>query len=125
MRVSPQLQGISFVTSLMSLGGFVSGVYQGLSEAKGSPIDPGFRSVIRYGPIVLNGLLGFPAAIIYSSDPSTIDDLVSMMPVAEREKAEGCIKGCISISYPVLGATFTAGLEYVGYLIGKAVGHGV
>ncbi len=126
MRMSPQIHAMGCVTSLVSLSSFVSGVYQGLLETKGESIDPTYLSIIRYGPITLNGLLGIPIAAITTNDRETLDSMMQGFPSGagmHLEQAEGCTKGCMSLAFPILGAGFTAGLQYLGYVIGKSVGN--
>lgn len=123
MRIPPQMQALGCVASLVNLGAFVSGVYQGLAESKGVPLDPGLKNIIRYGPVALNGLLGVVGASIISRDEETLDELVSKAPpTMDYDQIEGCTKGCLTVGYPVFAAGMTAGLEYVGYVIGSSIG---
>ncbi|MFH1173999.1 MAG: hypothetical protein V1725_02630 [archaeon] len=123
MRFTPQMMSLGCVTSLVSLGALVSGIYQGIADAKGVPIDPSFRTMIKYGPIALNGILGIPMGVANANVPENIDEIVQSNPYVDREQAEGCAKGCSPIITPIIGAGITTGVEYLGYLIGQGIGH--
>ena len=118
MNISPQMQGIGCVSSLLNLGALVSGIYQGMTDARGMPIDPTTKTLIRYGPIAIGGALGMAAAQIVGKDGS-LDELMADAPV-EIEK--GCMQGCAVVAYPILSAAVTAGFEYLGYAIGHTLG---
>lgn|GEM_PF-2965629 len=90
------MQGIGCASSLLNLGALVGGIYQGMAEAKGTPMDPTTKALIRYGPIVINGALGMAASQVIGND-GTLD---SMMDDAPFEIDKGCIQLCNhSVSY--------------------------
>ncbi len=123
MRISPKMQALGCFSSLLSIGAFVSGAYQGLSEAKGIQIDPGLKEFIRYGPIALNALLSFPIMDSVLDEPENLDEMVSKAPIyVGREQAEQVAKGCSSVLFPIISAATTGAFELAGYYLGKAVG---
>lgn len=123
MRIPPQMQAIGCVNSLFTLGAIVSGIYQGIADAKNIPIDPNLKLMIRYGPIAVNGLLGIPAGNIMLNDRETLDEMIDRAPAGlDREQAEQAARGCTPIGYPIVAAGVTAAFEYGGYLLGGFIG---
>ena len=121
MRINPATQAIGCISAIVNLGSLISGIYQGLAEARGTHIDPDTLKLIRWGPITLSGVLGIPAAMTMG-DRRSIDDMAENMPEGmDRTQLEGCIKGCGPVGFPILGAAINIGFQYVGYLVGKAI----
>ena len=112
------MQGIGCASSLLNLGALVGGIYRGMAEAKGMPMDPTTNALIRYGPMAISGALGITASQVVGND-GTLDSMIEDAPF---EVDKGCYQGCAIIAYPILGATVTAGFEYFGYLIGHTLG---
>ena len=120
------MQAIGCVTSLVSLGAFASGIYQGISNSKGIEIEPNTLILIRYGPIALNGLLGIPAAHAFSSDKENLEEMVNGAPPnLDQQEAEGCSKSYAGCTFPFIGVVATSLIEYAGYLVGGAIGASV
>ena len=122
MRVSlsPKMQATGCVTSLINIGALVSGIYQGIYETKGIPMDPNVKSAIKYGPLVLTGMIGFAARRIAVND-GTIDQMVDNAPSSLDPDIARVSAGCITRLYPVINVATTAGFEYLGYVIGQSI----
>jgi hypothetical protein len=122
MRVSlsPKMQAAGCVSSLVNIGALVSGIYQGIYEAKGIPMDPNTKMAIKYGPLVLSGILGLTAGRIATND-GTLEQMVDNAPTnLDPATARGCA-GCMPKLYPVMSVGMTIGFEYLGYVIGQSI----
>jgi len=131
MNLSPQMQKLTGATGLVYIGALVSGIYQGVYESKGIPVDPSTTALIRYGPLVVSGILGIKMSRIAKEDGSlddVVEDAVKKTPFTnsmnnnEIEQAKSNLKGCAPVLYPMAAITVVAGFEFVGYIIGRNIG---
>lgn len=121
ISMSPKMQLTGCVNSLVNIGALVSGIYQGMNESKGVPIDPNLKMAIRYGPLVLSGILGVAAGRVAVKD-GTLDQVVANAPYdMDVNTAKGCAKGCMTRMYPIIAVATTAGFEWLGYVIGHGL----
>jgi hypothetical protein len=101
--------------ALVGLGSFVAGIYHGLSDAKGTPMDSHLEQALLYGPSIVGGMTGLIfARQVYEESPQ-MQDAIANMPPEQR----GCALGCGSLA----GGAISAGLANgAGYFIGNWLG---
>ena len=123
VHFNPAMRALGYVSGIINIGSLASGVYQGLAEARDVAIHPDTLSVIKWGPIIVSGILGIPMSrVIWSHE--NLEEMGRSLPSGmDESNAASCTRGCSSILTPVLGMTFTYGFQYLGYIIGKAIYH--
>jgi hypothetical protein len=111
---------ISCVGGLTSLGGIIAGIYHGIHDAKGIPIDPNLENALSYAPAVIGAYIGIGTTSKLLADPR----IRAQMPQVPAE-VEGCQKGCNGLTGIIGGGAITGAMTYVGYLIGGAIGKNI
>lgn len=129
---SPQMRKVGCLIGTVYIGAFISGIYQGVYESKGIIIDPNTKTLIKYGPIVLGGLLGLRMSSVAKNDGS-IEDLLNEatekssvtkpMNNYKKEIVKNNMRGYVPALYPFVTTATTAGIEAAGYLIGRQIGN--
>ena len=113
MANEPSISGCA--TSLVGLGSLVAGLYHGLADAKGTPIDPHLENMLLYGPSIVGGItFSIFAKELYENN-DMLQAQLSQMPYEQR----GPAMGCGAIVGGVVGCGVANG---VGYFIGNWLG---
>jgi len=124
MKQTPATAALGCGGSLIALGSFISGFYLGSSHAKGQVVDPALLKVLKYAPLTVGGLYSIAASAACLSVPENLEEVVNNAPSnADPAQVEGCAKGCLPIISGIGGAVFMAGLTYLGYAVGAAMGN--
>ncbi len=101
----------------------------GINNARGIDITPSTHLLMKYGPSIIGGFLGFTAGTDIAHDSSALDEMVPQpynIPEESREQArdqmKGCYQGCGPIASTIAGAGITGIGTFVGYMIGNSLG---
>jgi hypothetical protein len=100
--------GYNCLLGMIGMGSFVAGLYHGLSDAKGVPMNPGLEDTLMYLPSVVGGFAG-------TSLPAR---LKNFLPQPSQQAPEGC-NGCMGF---VSGALVTGAWNVAGYGLGRILG---
>jgi hypothetical protein len=116
MTNQPSISGCA--TSLIGLGSLIAGLYHGLADAKGTPVDPKLENMLLYGPSIVGGItFSIFAKELYENN-EMLQAQISQMPYEQRNSAIGC-------SAVMGGVVGCAAANGVGYIIGNFLGKSV
>ncbi len=102
----------------VGLGSLIAGLYHGLADAKGTPVDPKLENMLLYGPSIVGGIAGAMFANqMYEVNPM-LQEKLKEVPYEQR----GTALGCSSIVSGVVGCAAANG---AGYLIGNWLGKSI
>ena len=123
MQQTPGTLALGCGGTLILLGSFIGGFYMGHSQKTGNPIDSNFANVLKFGPTILGALYSPIASNVQMNVPGNLEELTRYFPSdMDSEKAKGCTRSCGLICSTVMGAGMMAGVTYLGYAIGHAMG---
>ena len=100
--------GYNCLLGLIGMGSFVAGIYHGVSDAKGVPMNPGLENTLTYLPSAVGGFAS-------TSLPAR---LKNFLPPTSQQLPEGC-GGCIGFAS---GALVTGAWNVAGYALGRLLG---
>lgn len=101
------------VNALVGLGSFITGIYHGVRDAKGLPIEPSLDNMLMYGPSIVGAVVGTYVADEMKDHPMMREKLSEIPP-----EARGCaVKGQGIIG----GAIMMAVANGAGYVVGRYI----
>ena len=127
MRLTGPMQAMGCLTSLVTLGGFVGGIYHGIADSKGIGMGNGLETMVKWAPATINGLFGLslgPMTAEANSEEMAYK-IKAQNPYIDMESARNFSKAGLTLSGPVAGFGMTAGFCYLGYIIGNSIGNNI
>jgi hypothetical protein len=120
--MTPNTMAIGCAGSLITVGGFVAGVYHGLADSKGISFDAGTEYTLNYGPMALSSLFGFIGGKSIVEKEDSLEEMVQNVPIERRDKAKESAKGCFPLSSAIINPIIVGCITYGGYALGSWLG---
>jgi hypothetical protein len=101
--------GYNCLTGLIGMGGFIAGIYHGLSDAKGVPMNPSLENTLIALPSIVGGFVGTKLF-------DRLEGSNYLPPIPPEAK------GCQPVAGFIGGAVAVGAWNLAGYGLGRLLG---